>query len=85
MRVNLEADEAWSIMTLVVSQALDGVELSEAGKSKLKKWRTEHADGTDKMMTLAGLMNDTLGSTLDEQTAKLLRRRGRYVSTRDQR
>jgi hypothetical protein len=83
VRVLLETDEAWSIMTLVVSQAIDSVELSEDGKAALKKWRTEHADTSGAMGELADAMNETLGNAMDERTAKLLRRRGRYVSTRD--
>jgi hypothetical protein len=83
MRVFLEADEAWSIMTLVVAQVLDSVELSDDAKTALKKWRTSHADGSSKMIELGEEMNVTLGNTIDEQTAKLVRRRGRYVSTKD--
>ena len=39
MRLILEADEAWPIMTLVVSQVLDGVELTKDAREALRKWR----------------------------------------------
>ena len=83
MQVILETDEAWSIMMLVVSQVLDGVELSEKGKAAVKKWRTDRADGTAPMVELAEAMNATLGNVIDERTSKIVRRRGRFVSTRD--
>ena len=83
MQVILESDEAWSIMILVVSQVLDGVELSEKGKAAVKKWRTDRADGTAPMIELAEAMNATLGNVIDEQTSKIVRRRGRFVSTKD--
>lgn len=83
MQVILETDEAWSIMMLVVSQVLDGVELSEKGKAAVKKWRTDRADGTALMVELAEAINATLGNVIDEQTSKIVRRRGRFVSTRD--
>ena len=85
MRLVLEADESWSIMTLVVSQVLDGVELSEAGRAGLRKWRSDHANGTAAMQELAEEMNASLGTLLDEQTRKLIRRKGRFVSSADKR
>jgi hypothetical protein len=81
MQVILETDEAWSIMTLVVSQVLDQVDLSEEAKEKVRRWRGDHIDGTAEMSELTVTMNETLGATLDEKTTRLIRRKGRYVST----
>lgn len=85
MHVILEADEAWSIMSLVVSQVLDGVELSADGRAAVRRWRSERAEGTALMGDLAVGMNEALGTLVDERTAKLIRRKGRYVSTRARR
>ena len=49
MQVILETDEAWSIMTLVVSQVLDQVDLTDEAKATLRRWRTDHNDGTAEM------------------------------------
>jgi hypothetical protein len=81
VRLILESDEAWSIMMLVVSQVLDGVELSEKGRDAVRQWRTDRADGTEAMNKLAEELNEVLGNVVDERTAKLIRRKGRYVST----
>jgi hypothetical protein len=62
---------------------LDGVELSEKGKAAVRRWRSDRADGTAAMVELAEAMNATLGNVVDEQTRKLVRRRGRFVSTKD--
>lgn len=83
MYVILETDEAWSIMTLVVSQVLDGVQMSDKGKDAAKKWRTDRAEGSALMVGLAEALNETLGTAIDEQTSKMVRRRGRWVSTKD--
>ena len=83
MQLILEADEAWSIMMLVASQVVDNVELSEKGRAAVRKWRSDHAEGTEPMNALAEAMNETLGNTLDERTRKLIRRKGRYVSSAD--
>ena len=85
MRLILEADEAWSIMMLVVSQVVDGVELSEKGKAAVRNWRSDHGDGTEAMNLLAEELNEALGNVIDERTRKLIRRRGRYVSSVDRR
>jgi hypothetical protein len=81
MQVILDTDEAWSIMSLVVSQVLDQVDLSEEGKEKVRRWRGDHVDGTAEMSDLTVTMNETLGTLLDERTQRLIRRKGRYVST----
>jgi hypothetical protein len=81
MQVILDTDEAWSIMSLVVSQVLDQVDLSEEGKEKVRRWRGDHVDGTAEMSELTVTMNETLGTMLDERTQRLIRRKGRYVST----
>jgi hypothetical protein len=85
MRLILETDESWSIMMLVVSQVLDGVELSEEARATVRKWRTDRADGTEPMHALAEEMNAALGNVLDEQTRRLIRRKGRFVSSLEKR
>ena len=82
MQVILEPDEAWSIMSLVVSQVLDQAELSDEAKATLRKWRTEHNEGTAEMSELTVTMNESIGTILDEQTARLVRRQGWFVSTK---
>jgi hypothetical protein len=85
MQIILDTDEAWSIMSLVVSQVLDQAELSDEGKATLRKWRTEHNEGTAEMADLTVTMNEAIGTVLDEQTTRLVRRQGWYVSTKKER
>jgi hypothetical protein len=82
MQIILDTDEAWSIMSLVVSQVVDQAELSDEGKAALRKWRTEHNDGTAEMSELTVSMNESIGTVMDEQTTRLIRRQGWYVSTK---
>ena len=83
MQVILDSDEAWSVMSLVISQVLDQVDMSEEGKAAVRRWRGDRVDGTAEMSDLAVTMNEVLGTTLDERTQKLLRRKGWYVSTEE--
>jgi hypothetical protein len=83
MQVILEPDEAWSIMTLVVSQVIDQAELSDEGKAAVRRWRQEHNEGTGEMSDLTVSLNEALGTVLDERTTRLIRRKGWYVSTKE--
>jgi hypothetical protein len=85
MQVILEGDEAWSIMTLVVAQVLDQVELSDDGKGAIRRWRSDRNDGTAEMADLTVSMNEILGTVLDDKTTRLIRRKGWYVSTKEER
>ena len=84
MQIILEGDEAWSIMTLVVSQVLDQTELTDEGKAAVRRWRTDREDGTAEMADLTVTINEALGTVLDERTTRLIRRKGWYVSSKDE-
>ncbi len=60
MQIALDPDEAWSAMSLIVSQVLDGVELSADGREAVKKWRSDYAEGSARMQALAEEMNAAL-------------------------
>ncbi len=83
MQVILNTEEAWSIMTLMVAQVLDNVELSSEGRAAVKRWRTDRAVGTGEMDELAIGMNEALGTVLDEKTTRVIRRKGYYVTSKE--
>jgi hypothetical protein len=84
MQIILDTGEAWSLMSIIVSQMIDKAGVSTDGKAKLRKWRSDRADGTAEMANLTVALNEALGSTLDEKTTRLIRRKGYYVSTRSE-
>jgi hypothetical protein len=83
MHIILEIDEAWSLMTTITSYVIDHSGISQDGKQKVRRWRTAHAEGTVEMDGLAIATNESLGSFLDEKMTRLVRKRGRYISTRE--
>jgi hypothetical protein len=83
MQIILEVDEAWSLMTVITSYAIDKSGVSQDGKQALRRWRTGHASGTVEMDQLAIAMNEALGTHLDEKTARMIRQKGRYQSVRE--
>ena len=82
MQVILDEDETGVIMGLVVSQILDQVELSDEARATLQQWRTERKTGTTELADVTVTLNESLGTVLDEATTKLIRRKGRYISSR---
>jgi hypothetical protein len=83
MQIILETDEAHSIMSLVVSQVIDQVDLSDEGRAALRKWRQDRDEGTAELADLTVSLNETVGTVLDERTTRLIRRKGWYVSTKE--
>ena len=83
MQIVLELDEAWSLMTVIASYAIDHSGVSTEGKQAMRRWRTDRAIGTVEMDKLALSANEALGTYLDEKTARMIRQKGRYQSTRE--
>ena len=83
MQIVLETDEAWSLMSIITSYVVDHSGVSQDGKAKMRRWRSDRALGTVEMDDLATAFNEALGTYLDEKTARMIRRRGRYISTKD--
>ena len=83
MQVILEVDEAWSLMSVIASYAIDHSGVSQDGKQAIRRWRTARASGTVEMDRLAIAMNEALGAYLDEKTARMVRQKGRYQSVRE--
>jgi len=83
MQVFLETDEAWSLMSIIASCIIDRSGVSQDGKAKIRRWRSDRSPGTVEMDDLAAAFNEALSTYLDEKTARTIRRRGRYISTKE--
>ncbi len=83
MELRLEADEAWSLMSVISSYAIDNGGLSQEGKQAVRQWRTARALGTPPMEALAEEMNAALGGYLAESTNRQIRGKGRFGRRRE--
>ncbi len=83
MQVVLDTDEAWSLMSVITSYVIDHGGVSQEGKAKIRRWRSDRALETVEMDDLAVAFNEALGTYLDEKTSRMVRRRGRYVSSKE--
>lgn len=83
MQIVLETDEAWSLMTTITAYVIDHSGISQDGKQKVRRWRSDRAEGTAEMGELTLAMNRALGAYIDKKTERQIKRRGRYITTRE--
>ena len=74
---------SWSLMSLIISQIIDHSGVSGEGKAAIRRWRSDRALGTVEMDDVALALNEALGTVMDEKTTRMIRRRGRYISTKE--
>jgi hypothetical protein len=78
MHVILDEQEAWSFMSLVTSLVIDQVELSDDGVEAVREWRTKLSEGSPEMSVFVEGLNEALGSKIDDELRKQIRRRDYY-------
>lgn len=83
MQIVLGQDEAWSLMTLVSSYVIDNSGVSQDGKQTIREWRKDRAEGTPRMEELAVAVNEALGTHIEETMTRRVKRKGRYVTSKD--
>ena len=77
MNVVLNVEEVHAVISLVTSQVLDHVDVSEETKQAVRQWRRAHDLETTGLDDYAALFNEALGNSIDERTTRMLRRRGK--------
>ena len=76
MNVLLNVDETLAVIARMTGAVLDGVELSEAGRTAIRDWRKHRAEGTKELDDFTVALNEALGNFIDERTTRRLRLRG---------
>lgn len=82
MRLILDEEETWSLMTLITAQVLDQVELSDEAVKAIRDWRGGIVEGNAAMEAIAEGVNEALGNTIDEELTRTIRRRDYYRTVR---
>lgn len=82
MRLILDEEETWSLMTLITAQVLDQVELSDEAAKAIRDWRAGIVEGNAAMEAMANGVNEALGNTIDEELTRQIRRRDYYRTVR---
>ena len=82
MRLILDEEETWSLMTLITAQVLDQVELSDEAVKAIRDWRAGVVEGNSAMEAVSNGVNEALGNTIDEELTRQVRRRDYYRTVR---
>jgi hypothetical protein len=61
VKVELDADEVWALLSTVTKQVIDDVDLSDEDRAALRRWRSQQMrQGSEGMRGLAQKVNDDL-------------------------
>ncbi len=82
MIVLLEEPESWSLMMLVSAVAIDNAEISFEGKEAIRRWRSDHQEGSPELETLTEALNERLNSAIDAKLMRRVKSKGRYETVR---
>ena len=75
MKVEIELDEAWSLMSCVVTRLLDEAALPDEDRAKIRRWRSQEMQPSHEgMRLLTGKMNQDLAKALENKERSQLRK-----------
>lgn len=75
MRLVLDVDEAWVLLSLIVHRLSEEAGLSDEDRARLKIWRSEEMRvGSEAMNTLAQKLNAELERTMRTREKSAIRR-----------
>ena len=77
MNVVMNTDEAHVVLSLVTSQILDHLQMSEEGREVVKSWRRSHNLGSGALDEFPIQLNDPFGNSIDENPRRMVRQRGK--------
>ena len=82
MIVLLEEQESWSLMMLVSAVAIDNADISFEGKEAIRRWRSDHQEGSPELESLTEALNGRLNAAIDEKLMRRVKSKGRYETVK---
>ena len=75
MKVELDTDEAWNLLSHVIVRLVDEGELADADRAKIRRWKSEEMRLTSQeMRVLTQKINEAVRTTMERKTKSQLRR-----------
>ena len=75
MKVELDVDEAWNLLSHIVGRLIDEVPLADADRARIRRWKSEEMRvTTQEMRVLTEKINESIRLTLERKTKSQLRR-----------
>jgi hypothetical protein len=75
MKVDLDSDEIWALMSYMVDQLLQETDLPDADRARIRRWRSEQMrPGGEPMKLLARKINEDLARALQTKQRSQIRK-----------
>jgi hypothetical protein len=75
MKVELDNDEAWNLMSHVVSRLIEETPLSDSDRARIRRWKSDEMRATSQeMRVLTQKINDDLEKMRERKTKSQLRK-----------
>jgi hypothetical protein len=75
MNVEFNSDEIWALMSHVVDRLLEGTDLADADRARIRRWRSERMrPGGELMKLLTRKINEDLARVLQTKQRSQIRK-----------
>jgi hypothetical protein len=75
MKVELDADEAWELMSVVVARLAEEAQLSDEDRAKVRRWRSDSMrPGQESMRLLARKINEDVAEAFERKKRSQVRK-----------
>ena len=75
MKVELDTDEAWNLLSHVIVRLVDEAELADSDRAKIRRWKSDEMRATSQEMRVLGSkINEDLAKTMERKTKSQLRK-----------
>ena len=75
MKVELDVDETWELMSRVLARLLDEAGLPDSERAKMRRWRSDSMrPSSEEMRLLARKINDDLAEAFESKKRSQIRR-----------
>ncbi len=75
MKIELDNDEAWNLLSHIVGSIIEEVELSDSDKARIRRWKSDEMRVTSQeMRVVTSKINEDLATSLERKTKSQLRK-----------
>jgi len=75
MKVELDNDEAWNLLSHVVTRLIEEVELSDSDRARIRRWKSDEMRVTSQeMRVVTQKINEDLALSQERKTKSQLRK-----------
>jgi hypothetical protein len=68
MKVELDSDEVWALLSTVTKQVIDDADLPDEDRAALRRWRSQRMrQGSDEMKALVQKLNEDLARVMRQR------------------